>query len=128
MAAGLKPAEEFRFFDVERAESGSARLWVRDRCESRDRRRCESLDRSVAAGVSSAESFSVGALRGESIGVDGKPVGFDDAAFLREFGIKPNRPIRQPAINSEREHTPIVPECKHAAIKSERELTPVVGR
>jgi hypothetical protein len=74
VAAGSEPSEEFRFYNAERAEPGSAGVWVRDKRKSRHRHRCEPIDRSFAAGVSGAEFVSIG--RG------GEPVRVDAAALL----------------------------------------------
>jgi hypothetical protein len=112
MAAGLKPSQEFRFYNVERAESRGARLWVRVRRESWVRRRCESIDRCVAAVLGGAESVSVGALGCE-------PVGVDDAAVLGRLGSQSDGTFRKPTINSQRQHAPIFSQRQHAAIKSE---------
>ena len=119
MATGSKSAEEFRFDNVQRTEPRGARLWIRDGCES--------VDGCIAAGFGGAESVSVAALGldAESIGGwnggcwNGKPIRVHNAAFLGKFGIKSDRPVREPAIDSQREHQ---------AVQSERKLTSIVGR
>jgi hypothetical protein len=121
MAAGLKPSQEFRFYNVERAESGVARLRVRHRRES--------IDRCLAAVLGGAESVRVGALGCE-------PVGIDDAAVLGRLGSQSDGTFREPPIFSQRQHTPIFSQRQHtpifsqrqhAPIKSEREFTTIVG-
>ena len=115
MAARFKPVEEFGFYNVECPEPRSARLWVGDR------RQCESIDRCFAAGISSAESFSVGAFGRE-------PVGVDNAALIGKLGAKSDRSIRQPAINSECEHEAIIAQREHEAVQSEREHEAIVAQ
>jgi len=132
VAAGSKPAEEFRFFDVEPTEPGSARLWVRVRCQSRDRHRCKSIERSVPAVRSSAESVSVGALGlgSEQVGVGCESVrgGLHDSALIGELGTQSNRSIRESTIKPECKHQTIVSQCKHEAIQSEREFSTIVAK
>jgi hypothetical protein len=129
MAAGFKSAAEFRFCKVERAESRGARLWIRNRCESWIRRGCESIDRCFATVLSGTESFSVGALGGESVAIHRKSFGIDDTALIGELGIKSDRSVWQPT-DSERKYPTVVSERKHAAIVAKRGRQPfiIVGR
>jgi hypothetical protein len=126
MAAGLEPAQEFRFYNVERAKPGGARLRIRDSRESGVRRRCESIDRCFATGIGGAESVSIGALRGKPVGIHTESFGIYDTAFFREFGIKSHRPVREPA-NSQRKHSPVHSQRQHTSIQPERRLAPIVG-
>jgi hypothetical protein len=121
VAAGSKPAEEFRFYNVERTEPGGARLWIRHGCES--------IDGCVAAGISGAESVGVAALSldAEPVGIyDAKPVCVDDAAFFGEFGIKSDRPVGEPA-DSKCEHAPVISERQHETVQSKREHAAIVA-
>jgi len=123
VAAGSKPPEEFGVYDVELAEPGGEGLWLGVKCVRR-----ESIDGRVSAGIGVAESVSIGALSLDTKpdGIyDTKPVGVDDTAFLRELGTEPHRAIRQPAINSQREYSPVVSEREHTTIKSKRQHTSI---
>ena len=129
MAAGCEPKAEFRFVIVERTEPGSARLRIRHRREP--------VDGGFAAGVGSAESFSIGALGGEPFGGwNCKPVGVRHTALLGRLGAESDGTIGKPA-DPEREHATVVSWSKHSAIvakrehtaiESEREFAPVVAR
>jgi hypothetical protein len=112
VAAGSKPAEEFRFNNVERTEPGGAGLWVRNRCES--------IERCFAASVGGAESVIVRAL-----GLDAEPLGLNSAALLGRLGPQSDRPIGKPA-DSECEHATVVSQRQHTAIKPERRVTSIV--
>jgi hypothetical protein len=120
VAAGSKPVEEFRVYNVELAESRGQGLWLGHRCIKR-----ESVDCGFAAGVSGAESVSIGALGAEPVSIyHTKSFGVDDAALLGRLGIESDRAIGKPA-DSKCEHSAVVSEREHATIKSKRQHTSV---
>jgi hypothetical protein len=117
VAARFEPVEEFRFFVVERAEPGGARLWLR--------RGCEPIDCCFATSVGGAKSVCIGALGAEPVGVrNGKPIGVcnskpvwvHNTALVGRIGPESDRPVGQPADS----------ECEHTAIKSKCQRQPTV--
>jgi hypothetical protein len=114
VAAGSKPAEEFRFDDVEFAESGGEGLWL-----GLGRIRRESVDSSFGASRFGINSALIDCR---------KPVRIDDTAgVFREFATESDGSIREPAINSQRQHSPIFTEREYSRVFSQRKHTSIVS-
>jgi hypothetical protein len=114
VAAGSKPVEEFRLYDVEFAKSRGEGLWFGVRGIRR-----ESVDSSFGAkrvGINSAL-------------IDcGEPVRIHDTAgVFREFATEPDRAVGRPAVIAKREHSRVFSELKRAAVFSERKHTAIVS-
>jgi len=113
VAAGSKPAEEFRLDDVEFAESGGEGLWFGVRCNRR-----ESVDSSFGASRFGINSALIDCR---------KPVRVHNAAgIFREFATESDRAVREPAIDAKREHSRVFSERKHTAIVPEWQWQPFI--
>jgi len=128
VAAGSKPPEEFRVYDVERAESGGQGLWFGHKCV-----RCESVDCGFAAVGGGAESVSVGALVRDTKPIGGcnsRPVWVRvrNTALVGRLGTESDRAIRRPAVIAKRQPTFVIAKRQPAFLVANRQPTVIVTK
>lgn len=115
MAAGSKPVEEFRVYDVQLPESGGQGLWLGHRCVE-----CESVDCGFAAG-----RFHINSARIDRC----KPVRLHDTAVIfREFATESDRAVGRPAVIAKREPTVVIAEREPAFLFTKRQSTVIVTK
>jgi hypothetical protein len=115
VAAGSKSFEKLRFYDVQLAESGGQGLWLGHR-----RVECESVDCGFAA-----VRFRINSARIDRC----KPVRLHDTAVIfREFATESDRAVGEPAINSKRQHSPVVAQRQHSPVNSECQHSSIVAK
>jgi len=126
VAAGSKPVEEFRVYDVQLAESGGQGLWLGHRCV-----RCESVDCGFAAVVGGAKSVCIGALVRDTKPIGGcnrKPVWVRNTALVGRLGTESDRAIRRPAVIAKRQPTVVIAERQPAFLVANRQPTVIVTK